>query len=116
MNNVFFVRRLNAVYQLIEDGKRFLDWKRAGKRFPFHVFHHQVVGADVEQMTDVGVIERGDGPGFRAEALRKLRAGALYGDLPVHAQVARPKHLAHSARANWREDLVRTELGARDQS
>ena len=97
---------LRAVLQdLIErDGAFF---KAPGKRFTFYAFHHQVIDSilltDVEQHTDVRMIQAGDGFCF---ALKALLANGICGKVSrknfdrngaVEARIARAIHLAHSA-------------------
>ena len=43
-----------------------------GERGTLDELHHQVVGADVVQRADVGMIQRGDGAGFALKALIEL--------------------------------------------
>jgi hypothetical protein len=48
-----------------------------GQRRSLHQFHHQVVRADVVEMTDVGMIQRGDGVHFAREAIPEALGGNL---------------------------------------
>ena len=74
-----------------------------------------VVRADVVDRDDVGMRECGNGPGLTVEPLAELRIHPaarrqdLDRDLPVQARVARTVHLAHSAGADGRQNLVRAE-------
>ena len=71
--------------------------------------------ADVVQRADVGVVELGDGAGLALEAGAELRAGRQVGgqhlDRHVAAQagVVGAVDLAHPARADRGDDLVRAE-------
>ena len=57
-----------------------------------------------------GWFRRGYGAGFAREAVGKLGMGNLQRDDPVQAGVAGLEDLAHSALADWRDHLVRTEI------
>ena len=65
---------------------------------------------------DVGMVERGSGPGLLDEApptvlVRHALGGQdLDRDLPAQARVARPIDLPHPPRAQQREDFVGPEL------
>ena len=61
--------------------------------------HDDVVGADVEDLADVGVVERRDGAGFAAETLAEDLAGGFDGDDAVEAGVAGLPDLTHAAGA-----------------
>ena len=56
------------------------------------------------------MIQRRDGLGFTLEALAELRGGNFDGDVAIQTRVAGAIHFAHAARADGREDLVRTEF------
>src|SRR5262249_18909273 len=90
----------------------FLDRQRTLKRRPFDELHHQVVGTDVVKLTDMWVIQRGDGARFALEAFGKLLAGNLDSDHAVEAAVAGVVDLPHAARADRRDDLVGSEAVA----
>ena len=73
---------------------------------------------DRVQRHDAGVAERGDRLRLALEALdllrveRHLRGQDLERHAPVEARVERQVHLAHAARAERLEDLVRAERAA----
>jgi hypothetical protein len=73
---------------------------------------------DRVQHHDPGMAERGDGLGLALEALdllgmgRHLRRQHLERDATIETRVEREVHLAHSARAERFEDLVRAERAA----
>ena len=95
------------------------------ERRALHVFHdnevNAVLPAYVVQRADVGMIQAGDGFGLALEALpahrivREMRRKNLDGDRTVQARVQRPINLAHSARAERRDNFVGAELRARGQ-
>ncbi len=73
--------------------------------------------ADVVQGKDVGMGERSDRPRFLLETAQSLGIGRefrrqhLDRDVAIQPCVARPVHVAHPARADRRDDLVRAETG-----
>ena len=70
---------------------------------------HQVVGSHVVQRANVGVVELCDGPRL---ALKRSENCSLdtFTATKREARVLRLPHLAHSARADPREQLIRTEV------
>ena len=87
--------------------------------FAFQVLHHQevgpVLGADVVQGADVGMVQSGDRLGFALEPLAQvgIRADMVRqhfdGHRAVEAGVDRLVDLAHAAGADGRLDLVGAE-------
>ena len=78
MSSIQCVGHFDAVAQgVIQWQRPFRQARR--ERFPFQVFHHQVIGSilvtDVEQGADVGMLQRGNGPRFPLEALFARRVG-----------------------------------------
>ena len=59
MDDVLLVRRLDAVDQLPHDRERLVERHRPGQVLALDVLEHEVIGADVIEMTDVRVIQRG---------------------------------------------------------
>ncbi len=93
-----------------------------GKSFAFEVLHDQVgsavVLADVVEVTDVRMVEGGDGAGFAFEAGGEFGVGRevcgknLDGDDAIEASVAGAVNLSHSASAEGGLNFVWTEFGA----
>ena len=81
---------------------------RAFQRSALDVFHHQVIGADIVKLADVGMVQRSHGPGFLFEALGELLLRNLDGDRAVEPRVPGLPHFSHPARAQRREDFIRT--------
>src|SRR5450432_4796743 len=77
---------------------------------PVHELHHQVIGADIVNLADVGMVQRGDGAGLAFEAVGEGGLRKLDGDRAVETRVAGLPHLAHAARAEGREQFVGSEL------
>ena len=111
-------RCLNRDVERCPMGKRAAQ-QRFAQRLTFEQFGDDIgfipVDAHVEHSNDVGMAERG---GRSRLALEALQAGAVTGELGpenfernVASQpaVVGAIHLAHSARAERRNDLIRTE-------
>ena len=81
MDDVLLVRGFDAVDQLLNDRQRVFEIERALEIFALDVLHDEVIGTNVIEMADVGVVERGDGAGFLREALGELLPGNLNGNL-----------------------------------
>ena len=73
---------------------------------PIHEFQDNVIGADVVDLTDVRVVESGDGAGFPSESFRVLLGGNLESDHPVEAGVASLIDHTHPTGADLRENFV----------
>ena len=108
----------------------FSYWQHAGVKqlphgLPFHQLHRDVVGGSVLPElingNDVGVIEGRCRTRFTFEALQpagvrgERRRQNLDGDTTLQARIPRPVYLAHSARAQRGDNLIRPEFGARKQ-
>src|SRR5258708_39968218 len=75
----------------------------------FDEFHDQIVGTDVVEVTDVGMVESRDRARFEPEAFVELLAGCLDGDVTAKAWVAGAVNLSHAAFTEERDDFVRAE-------
>ena len=88
------------------------------QRFALDVLHDDegaaIVPADLVDLADEGMVERGSGEGFASQpltgdAVHLDRGGEqLDGDAALEARVFREKHLAHAASAERREHAVTT--------
>jgi hypothetical protein len=67
--------------------------------------HDEVVGADVVELADVGVVESGNGLRFACETLGELLAENLDGDGAIKARVAGFVDFAHAPGVDGRKDL-----------
>ena len=92
----------------------------AAQRLALHQLHHHVVRAraagrlaDVVDVDDVGMVEGGGRARLAVEAPQQLGVGAgaqhLEGDRPAQPRVPRAVDLAHAARAQAVDDLVRAD-------
>ena len=74
--------------------------------------------ADVVHREDVGMAQRGGGARFLLESPHPVGIGRerggndLDGDIASEARIVRAIHLAHAARADQLDDVVRTDAGA----
>src|SRR5262249_17395927 len=90
-----------------------------GERLPLEQLHDQVVVADVVERADVRMIELRDGLRLALEAhfelrvLRELGGKDLDGHAATEPRVAPFPHLAHSSRADARDDFIGTETRSR---
>ncbi|MGD0670312.1 MAG: hypothetical protein ABSB23_22490 [Bryobacteraceae bacterium] len=87
VNYVLDVRRLEGVSDLARDRQRFFEWYRAScnavcEGGTFHQLQHEIVGADVVQRANVGMVQGRNRTGFALEALTETLGGDLDGDLP----------------------------------
>jgi hypothetical protein len=84
-------------------------------RVAFDQLHDEIGLADVVELADVRVIELRDRFRLALESQlqlcigRELRGKDLDGDLAVEPRIARAPHFAHTAGADRRDDLVRTQ-------
>ena len=83
--------------------------QRPARRLPFEVFQHEVIGADVIDLANMRVIQSGNRASFQLKTMSVFPVHALDGDDAIQPRVPRLPHLSHPARANAREDLIRTD-------
>jgi hypothetical protein len=110
------------------DGQRLFDRKPAprdpvSERLPLDQLHRQrgaaTITLDAIYLSDVRVIERREYLGLplksreTAGVVRKGRRENLQGDIAFQMGIAGAIHLAHAARANQADNLVRPEAGPR---
>jgi hypothetical protein len=99
VDNAFLVRGLERLSYLDGVLQRLIERQRARKRFALDILHHQIVRADVVELTNVGMVQRSDGAGFTFEALAELDGRYLDGDDAVEACIAGLPYFAHTASA-----------------
>jgi hypothetical protein len=80
-----------------------------GQRLAIHQLHHDIVGADIIDLADVGVIKGGYGFGFARKSIAELGGRGFYRDIAIEARISGAVDLSHTAFAEQRKDLVRTE-------
>lgn len=96
-----------------------------GQSFPFEKLHHQIIcailRADVVEMADMGMIQRGDSQSFALHPLiqfgrrRKMGSKNLDGDRAVEPGVAGKIHFTHTAGSERRLNFIKAKLCARGQ-
>ena len=109
MDDAFLVCGIQCIGDLARVVERGLKWQRPFRRFPFDQLHHEVVGTDIVQRADVGVVQRGDGPCLALEPVAEVLARHLDGDIAPDTRVVRAIDDTHAAGANLRDDLVGAE-------
>ena len=112
MHDALFVRGFQSVTYLRCDTQRLLKGVWTLGRLALDELHHQVVGADVVNLADVGMVQRRDGFGFALEAFAELRGGNFDGDVAIQPWIVRLPHFAHAALADRRKDFVGSEFVA----
>ena len=77
---------------------------------PADQLHHKVVRTDIVDLTDIGVVERRDGPRLLFESRGEGSLGNLERDVAAELCIGRLPHLPHPAFADRRNELVSAEL------
>src|SRR5262245_1056581 len=115
MDHATLVSRLQCIDNLQRDTSGDVRQHRPLQRHAIHVLEHEVVRAEVVDLTDVGMVQRGDCASFLVEpvhairVIRKRLGQDLDGNLAVQPGVARPVHFAHTTCTKRGGDLVGTE-------
>ena len=92
--------------------------KRPTQRTPFDVLEHEVVRADVVNLTDVRMVQRGDRTRFLLEPTNPVDVGGkglwkhFDGDITLESHIAGLPHFAHASCAKTRDDFIGTDAGA----
>src|SRR3954451_2361252 len=110
MGGVEGIRKLNGQTQGLRRGHR------AAEGATVQILHDEVVWPHVVQGANVRMVQRRDGTGFAIEAAAELAGRYLNRNCPVDARVASLVDGSHAAGANPRENSVRTQAVAREQS
>ena len=112
MQDAFAVRRLDSAGDFESQLEGVIHTQGTRYRPSIDVLHHQVARTDIEDLADVGVIQRRD------QARLLLKAGfmtvleLLDRDDPFEARIAGSVDFAHAARADGITDFVRAEFVA----
>jgi hypothetical protein len=129
MRDPFAVRLIERISNLYGVLQHLLDRQRAlrqpcGERFPFDVFHYEIVNsvlmANVMESADVRMIQAGDCSRFSLKSLAQFQVTGMViwedldGNDSVKTGIAGAVDLAHPASANTREDFVRAQTFAGD--
>ena len=88
---------------------------RSASVCPSTVLEHQIVSANVVDLADVRMIERGNRARFLFEPPAVLFGEPLHRDDAIEPRVARFPHFSHATCAEEGQDFIGTEPRARGQ-
>ena len=80
---------------------------------PTYQLHYQIVGANIVQLANVGMVHRGDEPRFPLETVTEPSAAYFNCDFAIEACVRSPVDFAHASGSDERFDPIRTQRLAR---
>lgn len=112
MGDSFAVGGLECVEDLFGGLDGLVEGKGAFERGAIDELHDQVVGTDVVELADVGMVEGSYRAGFALEAFGEFGLGDFDCDGAVETGVAGFVDFAHAAFAEFGEDIVGAELVA----
>ena len=112
MDDVFLVRGLRSIANLLRILQRFIEGKRAFERRSLDVLHHQIVRTDIVEVAYVRVIQCCHGACLALETFAEAGVRRLDGDAAPQPRVVCPVDFAHAALADEAFNLVRTQAGA----
>ena len=117
MHDRLIMRCVQSQRDLPREAERFLHRHRPlpdpfPEGRPLDVLHDQIIGTNVVERADVGMVQRGDGLGFLLKASAETNQRSLDGDVAIQPRVTGTPHLTHTAPADGREYFVRSELVA----
>jgi hypothetical protein len=130
MDDALVVCAFQRVGDLLGDRQRLVEGDRTfgnaiGQRGPVHELEHERGHAcrvfEPVDRSDMRMIERREHLRFTPEPCQAVHVGSnrfrqdLDRDVPPQGVVRRPIHFAHAAGAEQRDDLVRTDAGARSR-
>ncbi len=110
MNDADAVRGIQGLSDFGRIAHRCFEGKRALHGMALDVLHYEIVGADVEERTDVRMVQCGDRAGLALETLVETFLRNLDGNATVETGIAGLPDLAHSALAEKRKKFIWTEL------
>src|SRR5262245_37288076 len=117
MHDSALVRRFESVGDLAGNGERLFERDCAfpntvGEGGTFDQFEDEIVGTDIVNLANIGMIHRRDGADLALEAVAEALGGNLDRDIAPHTRITRAVHLPHAACAYRRENLVGAEAGS----
>ena len=89
---------------------RFLHRQWSFLRHAINELHYKEVRSDVVQRADVWMIELRDHTGFASESFSEIRFGNFDSNHAIEPRIAGLVYLAHTARAEGGDDLIRPEF------
>jgi hypothetical protein len=113
MDDAGFVGSFQRRCYLPRDAQRFIERHGAvrdafGERRSFDQFHDQIIGTDVVERADIGMIQRRDSAGLTLEPVAELLRRKLDGHFAPEPSVGSTVDFAHSSSAESPRDSVRT--------
>ncbi len=112
MNHARAVRNVQRVADLYRVFEGPVERQRSLQRRAVHVLHDEVVGSNVVERADVGMIQRRDGPSLALEPLREGFLRHLDRDDAVEASVTSFVDVAHAAAPKRSYDFIRAEASS----
>ena len=112
MHDALAVRRIESIGYLSRVTKSFRERQRTADRLPFDVLHDQIVRADIVEMADMRMIERGDRARFTLETFAELALAHLDRHGAIEPAVTRLVNFTHATDADESDDFVRTEASS----
>jgi hypothetical protein len=108
MQETAFVRGLEGACHLQRETTGIGIRQRPAERTPFDILEHEVVRADVVNLTDVRMVQRGDRTCFLLEPADPVDVGGeglwkhLDGDITLEPHITGFPHFAHASGAKTR--------------
>ena len=103
MDNARTMRGAKRLEHLPRDLEAALNGQRAPapftERFAFHQLHHQVVGADIVERADIGVVQRRDEAHLAVESLAEALRSDFDRDVAAQPRIKGLVDLTHAAGA-----------------
>jgi hypothetical protein len=103
------VRLLERIGDLACDAQCVVERQRPLESLPFDVLHHEIMGPDVVQRADIGMVERRYSPRLALEPIAELLGRDLDRHFPIETCIVGAIHLPHATDANLGGDLVRAD-------
>src|SRR5262245_53421629 len=110
MNDAFPVCGVERITNLHAIFQGLIQWQRSAKRLALDVLHDEIVRTDIIKLADMRMVQRSDCPRFSLESFAELLTRSFYGDAAMQPCVACLPHFTHSARADLRENLIRSQI------
>lgn len=110
MDDALPVRRIQCLTDLPRILQRLRNRERARERLALDVLHNQIVRPDIVELAYIRMVECSDRLSLARKPLVELVVALFDRHKTVEAAVSGLPHFTHTARAQRRQNLVRTEL------
>ena len=110
MNDSLLVRGVECIKDLPGINHRFVHRQRPFQWLPIHQLHHQIVGTNIVDLADIGVVERGNRPSLTFEPLIEFGLRNFERHSSFQARIAGLINLAHATFTKRGQNFVRTEF------